>query len=377
VQIGIPRERADGERRVAVVPSVVDTYVGWGLDVVVEAGAGEAAGFPDSEFEASRAGISTFEGAVSSDIVLRVGPPTPEEIGAMHAGAIVAGFLDPFVSVPVVRALVAAGVTGIAVEAVPRVTIAQGMDALSSQANLAGYAAVLRCAGASPKLVPMMVTAAGTIRPCKALILGVGVAGLQAIATARRLGAVVFAYDVRPETKEQVESLGARFVEAPTTKADEGGYATQVDADTQARQHEVLAPFVADADMIVTTAQIPGRPAPLLITADMLSAMRPGSVIVDMAAATGGNVAGTRPDEVVQAGGVEIHGPTNLSSSVAFDASQMYARNLVAMLERMRGEEGEITVDLEDEIIGEAAVVADGRVIHPLTAALLEQAGPA
>jgi NAD(P) transhydrogenase subunit alpha len=377
VQIGIPRERADGERRVAAVPSVVDTYVGWGLDVVVEAGAGDSAGFPDTEFEASGARIGSLEAAAGSDIVLRVGPPSPDEIRAMRAGAVIVGFLDPFVSVQVVRALIDANVTGVAVEAVPRITIAQGMDALSSQANLAGYAAVLTCAHTSPKLVPMMVTAAGTIRPSKTLVLGVGVAGLQAIATARRLGAIVFAYDVRPETKEQVESLGARFVEAPTTEADEGGYATEVDADIQARQHEVLAPYVADADMIVTTAQIPGRPAPLLITAEMVADMRPGSVIVDMAAATGGNVAGTQPDAIVHAGGVEIHGPTNLASVVAFDASQMYARNLVAMLERMRGEEGTIGIDLEDEIIGEATVVSEGRALHPRTAALLGEASPA
>jgi NAD(P) transhydrogenase subunit alpha len=222
----------------------------------------------------------------------------------------------------------------------------------------------------------MMVTAAGTIRPSKALVLGVGVAGLQAIATARRLGAIVFAYDVRPETKEQVESLGAKFVEAPTTEADAGGYATEVDADTQAQQHEVLAPFVADSDLIVTTAQIPGRTAPLLITEEMVADMHPGSVIVDMAAATGGNVAGTQPDRVVTRGGVEIHGPTNLASVVAYDASQMYARNLVAMLERMRGEDGAIAIDLEDEIIGEAAVVADGTARHPRSAALLETADP-
>ncbi len=358
----------------AAAPSTVDTYVGWGLDVVVEADAGVLAGFPDAAFEASGASIGSREEATGSDIVLRVGPPTPDEIRAMRPAAIVAGFLDPFVSEPIVSALVDAGVTGVAVEAIPRITIAQGMDALSSQANLAGYAAVLTCAHASPKLVPMMVTAAGTIRPSKALILGVGVAGLQAIATARRLGAIVSAYDVRPETKEQVESLGARFIEAPTTEADAGGYATEVDADIQARQHEVLTPYVADADMIVTTAQIPGRPAPLLITHEMVAAMRPGSVIVDMAAATGGNVAGTEPDVVVRTAGVEIHGPTNLASIVAFDASQMYARNLVMLLERMRGEDGSIGIDLEDEIIGEATVVTAGEAIHPRTATLLEEA---
>jgi len=375
VQIGIPREEAAGERRVAAVPDSVGTYVDWGLDVVVGAGAGDLAGIPDADFVASGARIADQPEVVQSDIVLRVGPPTPGEISAMRRGAVIVGFLDPFVSAPVVQALVTAGVTGIAVEAVPRITIAQSMDALSSQANLAGYAAILTCAHASPKLVPMMVTAAGTIRPSKALILGVGVAGLQAIATARRLGAIVFAYDVRPETREQVESLGARFIEAPTTEADEGGYATEVAADVQAQQHEVLAPYVADADMIVTTAQIPGRPAPLLITGEMVGAMRAGSVIVDMAASTGGNVAGTEADQIVSTGGVDIYGPTNLASLVAFDASRMYARNLLAMLERMRGEDGAIGVDLDDEVIGEATVVTEGRAINSRSVDLLGAGG--
>jgi len=247
---------------------------------------------------------------------------------------------------------------------------------LSSQANVAGYAAVMLAAAESPKFPSMLVTAAGTIPPARSLVLGVGVAGLQAIATFRRLGAIVHAYDIRPETKEQVESLGAKFVEAPTQAMDEGGYAKEVDAETAAKQQEVLAEFVAKSDLVVTTAQIPGRPAPRLINADVVASMHPGSVIVDMAAATGGNVAGTQPDRVVTRGGVEIHGPTNLASVVAYDASQMYARNLVAMLERMRGEDGAIAIDLEDEIIGEATVVADGTARHPRTAALLETADP-
>jgi len=379
VQIGIPRERARGERRVAAVPGSVKTFSDWGWDVAIESGAGVAAGFPDGEFESRGATIVSNDAAVRSEVVLRVGVPSPEEISRLAPGTVLAGFLDPFIAADVVNAMLAAEVTGVAVEAIPRITIAQSMDALSSQANLAGYAAVLLAAQSSPKLVPMMVTAAGTIRPSKALILGVGVAGLQAIATARRLGAIVFAYDVRPETKEQVESLGGEFIEAPTTEADEGGYATEVDEDTQAKQHEVLTPYVADADMIVTTAQIPGRPAPLLITDEMVAAMRPGSVIVDMAAATGGNVAGSRPDEIMNVGGVAIHGPTNLASAVSHDASQMYARNLVALLDRMRRDDGALHLDFEDEIIGEATVVHAGTVRHPRTASLLrtdaDQAG--
>ena len=246
------------------------------------------------------------------------------------------------------------------------------MDALSSQANLAGYAAVLMGAQASPKLLPMMVTAAGTIPPSKALILGVGVAGLQAIATARRLGAVVHAYDIRVETKEQVESLGAKFIEAPTAEADEGGYAREVQDDVQQRQFEALSPHVADSDLIVTTAQIPGRPAPLLITQEMVATMHPGSVIVDMAAGTGGNVAGSKPDEVVDIGGVKILGPTNLASFVPTDASRMYARNLIAFIERVHDKEtGELAFDLDDEIIGGSTITFDGRVVQPRSRQLL------
>ena len=370
MRIGIPREQAAGEHRVAAVPDVVKTYVGWGWDVVVEPDAGTAAGYPDSLYTA--AGATIDAGAATADLVLRVGPPDPAELLAMGEGTIVAGFLDPFLSRDIMQAALDRKLTALAVEAIPRTTLAQAMDALSSQANIAGYAAVLLAATATPKLLPMMVTAAGTIPPSRALILGVGVAGLQAIATAKRLGAVVHAYDIRVETREQVESLGAKFIEAVTTAADEGGYAREVGADTQAQQHAALAPFVAEADMIVTTAQIPGRQAPLLVTEEMVRSMHPGSVIVDMAAATGGNVALSRPDEVVDVDGVAIHGPTNLAGMFPADASRMYARNLMSLLQRMRDKEsGELVVDLEDEIVGECAVVAGGEARHPRTIDLI------
>jgi NAD(P) transhydrogenase subunit alpha len=331
-----------------------------------------AAGFTDNAYRKAGAEIvDTHAEAGNVDLVLRVGPPAPDDLNLIPAGAIVVGFLDPFVDAAVVRRLVERELTGLAVEAIPRTTLAQAMDALSSQANIAGYAAVLLAAEAAPKLLPMMVTAAGTIPPSKALILGVGVAGLQAIATARRLGAVVHAYDIRTETKEQVESLGAKFVEAPTTEADEGGYAQEVTDDVQAKQFETLAPFVADADIVVTTAQIPGRRAPVLITADMVSAMHPGSVIVDMATPTGGNVEGSRPDEVIDVGGVAIHGPTNLAGRVPMDSSRMYARNLVALLERVRGDDGELELNLEDDIIGPTAVTHRGEVRHARSRSLL------
>jgi NAD(P) transhydrogenase subunit alpha len=347
--------------------------LGWGWTVHVQSDAGTEAGFPDDLFVAAGAEIvSDAASAHDADLVLRVGPPSLEEVGLTKEGAALIGFLDPFVDADLVRALAARNLTSVAVEAIPRTTLAQAMDALSSQANLAGYAAVLMGAQASPKLLPMMVTAAGTIAPSKALILGVGVAGLQAIATARRLGAVVHAYDIRVETREQVESLGAKFIEAPTAEADEGGYAREVQDDVQQRQFEALSPHVADSDLIVTTAQIPGKPAPLLITREMVATMHPGSVIVDMAAGTGGNVAGSQPDIVVDIEGVKIFGPTNLASFVPTDASRMYARNLIAFNERVRDDEtGELAFDLDDEIIGGSTITHAGRVVNPRSRQLL------
>ena len=372
VQIGIPRETRPGETRVAATPATILTFVGWEWTARVQSGAGTAAGFIDDAYrEAGAEIVDTTAEAVRADLVLRVGPPLPDDLDLIPEGAAIAGFFDPFADSALVRRLADRKLTGLAMEAIPRTTLAQAMDALSSQANIAGYAAVLLAAQSSPKLLPMMVTAAGTIPPSKALILGVGVAGLQAIATARRLGAVVYAYDIRPETKEQVESLGAKFVEAPTTEADEGGYAKEVTDDVQAKQFAVLAPFVADADIVVTTAQIPGRPAPLLINSEMVSAMHPGSVIVDMAAGSGGNVEGSRPDEVVVRGGVAIHGPTNLAGLVPTDSSRMYARNLVALLERVRGEDGGLALDFDDEIIGATVVTHQGEVRHPRCRSLL------
>jgi len=315
------------------------------------------------------AAISTNDEAAAADIVVVVAPPEVSTVDKMSEGATLLGFLDPYMNRERMGALAARRITAIAVEAVPRTTLAQSMDALSSQTNIAGYAAVLLAAQDAPKLMPMMVTAAGTIAPARALILGVGVAGLQAIATARRLGAVVHAYDIRHETAEQVESLGARFITAPTESADEGGYAKEVESDVQARQHAALAPYVADADIIVTTAQIPGHTAPLLVTAGMVESMRAGSVIVDMAAAGGGNVEPSRPDEVVTHKGVRIHGPTNLAASVAGDASRMYSRNLMALLERLKNEGRDGLAD--DAIFADAAVVIDGEVRHPLTRSLL------
>ena len=367
MRLGIPLERAPHEHRVAAVPASVKVFTGWGWDVQVETGAGSAAGFPNTAYEEAGASIVPDAAAAHNvDLVLRVERPTFDEIMLVPEGAVLAGFLDPFVALDVIQALADRNITALAVEAVPRTTLAQAMDALSSQANVAGYAAVMLAAAESPKFPSMLVTAAGTIPPARSLVLGVGVAGLQAIATFRRLGAIVHAYDIRPETKEQVESLGAKFVEAPTQEMDEGGYAKEVDAETAAQQQEVLAEFVAKADLVVTTAQIPGRPAPRLINADVVAAMHPGSVIVDMAASSGGNVEGSRPDEVIEVNGVKILGPIDLPSRVATDASRMYARNLQELVGRWRTDDG-LTVDLEDDVAGPATITSGGQIINPRT----------
>ncbi len=362
MQIGILSEKAPGEHRVAATPQTAATYIEWGWQVDVEAGAGTSAGFPDRLYSETGANIVDGPIARSADIVLCV--DAPEQLNELKPGSVLVGFLDPFVDTELILSLAERGVTALAVEAIPRTTLAQSMDALSSQANIGGYAAALLAATSSPKLLPMMVTAAGTIPPSRALILGVGVAGLQAIATARRLGAVVYAYDIRPETAEQVESLGAKFVAAPTEEMDEGGYAKEVGQDTQAAQHAALAPHVAESDLVITTAQIPGRPAPLLVTDEMIAQMTPGSVIVDMAAGSGGNVSASQPDTMVDVGGVHIYGPTNLPAQIPHDSSRMYARNLVALLERTRAEDG-FQIDLEDEIIGGTTITHSGEVVHP------------
>lgn len=368
MRLGILSESTPGEQRVAATPQTAATFIDWGWQVDLEAGAGTRAGFPDVQYSEVGANIVDGPTARNADVVLCINPP--DQIDELASGAALVGFLDPFVDIDLVTKLRDRGITALAVEAIPRTTLAQSMDALSSQANIGGYAAALLAAMNSPKLLPMMVTAAGTIPPSRALVLGVGVAGLQAIATARRLGAVVYAYDIRPETKEQVESLGAKFVAAPTEEMDEGGYAKEVGRDTQAAQHAALSPYVVDADIVITTAQIPGRPAPLLITDEMVEAMKPGSVIVDMAAGSGGNVAPSKPDEMVDVGGVHIYGPTNLPAQIPHDASRMYARNLVALLERTRDDDS-YRIDLDDEIIGGTTITHRGDVIHPRTRQVL------
>ena len=367
MRLAVPAESSPHETRVSLPPDGVAAFVKDGWDVAVQAGAGVRAGFGDDLYQKAGAALAPDVAATfqQAEVVCMIGPPSPEYVSRMSPGTLLFSLLDPFTTPNLVSQLASGGITAFALEAIPRTTLAQSMDVLSSQATAGGYAAVLLAASESPRFFPMFVTAAGTIPPSKLLVLGVGVAGLQAIATGRRLGAQVSAYDIRPETREQVESLGARFVAAPTEQGDDSGYAKEVSVDTQQQQHAALAPHVAAADVVITTAQIPGRPAPLLVTTAMVEAMKPGSIVVDMAAGTGGNVEPSRPDETVLVNGVRVLGPTNLAASVAADASRMFGRNLINLIKHMKSDDGTITVDLGDEITGGCCITKDGSVVHP------------
>jgi H+-translocating NAD(P) transhydrogenase subunit alpha len=369
--IAVTKERRASETRVAATPETVKKLIAGGYSVVVEAAAGGAASYPDADYQAAGASIaaSAAEAVGQADVLLKVRAPTDEEIAALKPGAIVVALLNPHQDRPVIEALAAKGAAAFAMEFVPRITRAQVMDALSSQANLAGYRAVIEAAQAYGKALPMMMTAAGTIAPAKVFVMGAGVAGLQAIATARRLGAVVTATDVRPAAKEQVESLGAKFiaVEDEEFKAAEtaAGYAKEMSPEYQAKQAALVSDHIKKQDIVVTTALIPGRPAPRLVTAEQVASMRPGSVLVDLAVEQGGNVAGCRPDEVVDTGGVKIVGFCNLPGRIAADASALYARNLFAFAGLLLDKQGALAPDLEDEILKGALVTKDGAVVHP------------
>jgi len=373
--VAVPKESAPGERRVALVPDTVRVLARAGFEIAVEAGAGTAAGYDDAAYEAAGARLEADAAqlAAKSDCMLRVQAPSEREIASLRRGSLLIGFLRPLDQPALATQLAAAGVTSFAVELVPRTTRAQAMDALSSQASLAGYRAVLLAAVELGKIFPMMTTAAGTIAAARVLVIGAGVAGLQAIATARRLGAQVEAYDTRPAVKEQVESLGARFIELALDTRDAegaGGYARAQSDEFLARQRELLGERVRAADAVITTALVPGARAPLLIDASVVSGMRRGSVIVDLAAANGGNCGLTRPDEVVAAGGVTVLGPTNLASQAAHDASRVYARNLAALLQHLV-KDGAVKLDLEDEITRGALLTHEGRVANEAVRAKL------
>jgi H+-translocating NAD(P) transhydrogenase subunit alpha len=353
MKVGVPRETAPGERRVALVPEIVSRLASGGFDVVVEQGAGEAASFPDAAFTEAGA---TIGDPWDTDLVAKVRKPSEEEVGRLHDGQLLVGFLQPLTDEEGIQRLASRGVTAFAMESIPRITRAQPMDALSSQATVSGYKAIVLAADRLPRFLPMLMTAAGTVAPAKVLVIGAGVAGLQAIATARRLGAVVSGFDVRPVVKEQVESLGATFLELGVVGEEtEGGYARELSAEEQQRQQEELEARIGDFDVVVTTALIPGRPAPKLIPRTAIESMQPGSVIVDLAAEAGGNAELTQPDEEVVHEGVTILGPTNLPSSMPYHASQLYARNVSALVQHL-APEGDLKLDFEDEITAGACV---------------------
>jgi NAD(P) transhydrogenase subunit alpha len=372
--IAVTQERRAGETRVAAVPETVKKLIAAGFTVTIEAGAGAAAAFPDSEYEAAGATIarSVKDALATADILLKVRAPVEEEVAALKSGAIVVALLNPHQERPALDALAARGATAFAMEFVPRITRAQVMDALSSQANLAGYRAVIEAAEAYGKAMPMMMTAAGTVAAAKVFVMGAGVAGLQAIATARRLGAVVTATDVRPAAKEQVESLGAKFVAVEDEEFKQAetaaGYAKEMSAEYQAKQAALVSEHIKKQDIVITTALIPGRAAPRLISAAQVASMKPGSVIVDIAVEQGGNVEGSKVGEVAQVGGVKIVGYPNLPGRVPSDASALYARNLVAFAGLLLNKEGQLAPDLEDEILKAALVAHGGAVVHPALA---------
>jgi NAD(P) transhydrogenase subunit alpha len=370
--IAVTRERRAGETRVAAVPETVKKLIATGFQVTVEAGAGIAAVYPDADYAAAGATIAkTLKDALGkADIVFKVRAPEADEIAALKKGAIVAATLNPYQDKAALAALAKAGATAFAMEFVPRITRAQVMDVLSSQANLAGYRAVIEGAEAYGKAMPMMMTAAGTIAAAKVFVMGVGVAGLQAIATARRLGAVVTATDVRPATKEQVESLGAKFLavedEEFKNAQTAGGYAKEMSKEYQAKQAELTSSHIAKQDMVITTALIPGRPAPRLVSAAQVASMKPGSVIVDLAIEQGGNVEGAKLGEVtLTKNGVKILGIPNLPGRIATDASALYARNLAAFASLFLDKDGAFAPDYEDEILKASLVTQGGAVVHP------------
>jgi NAD(P) transhydrogenase subunit alpha len=379
MRIGVPKETAEGERRVALVPEVARKLAGAdnGLEVVVERGAGAGALIPDAQYEEAGAQMVDDPAAVfEADVVVKVAPPSSEEIGRLRSDGVLIGFLQPLTAGESIRAIAQTGATSFAMEAIPRISRAQSMDALSSQANIGGYKSVLIAATEIGRFFPMLMTAAGTIRPATVLVLGAGVAGLQAIATARRLGAVVQGFDVRAAVKEQVESLGAHFLEFDLGGDLEGagGYAKELTPEQQARQQELMAEAIGKVDVVITTAAVPGRRAPILVTEEAVQKMKPGSVIIDLAAETGGNCELTEPGQTVVRHDVKILGPLNVPSTMAEHASQLYARNIQSLLELMIGEGGRLSLDFDDEVIAGACITRDGEIVHEAARAAAEAA---
>ena len=366
MNVGVPKESAEGERRVALIPDAVRALTGKELEVAVESGAAEGARHPDSEYADAGASVGSAEDAWSADVVVKVAPPSRDEIGRLRRGQVLIGHLAPLTSGETNRALADAGVTSFAMEAIPRITRAQAMDALSSQANVAGYAATLLAAREAGRFFPMMTTAAGTVAPARVLVLGAGVAGLQAIATAKRLGAVVTGFDIRRAAWEQIASLGGRPLELdfiPDAEA-EGGYARPLTEEENEKVREALAQNSTRQDVIITTALIPGRPAPLLITAEAVRGMSPGSVIVDLAGEAGGNCELSEAGKTVVQDGVKVIAPMNLPSEMATHASQLYSKNVENLLGLLVDDDGSLRLDFEDEIVTGACITHEGEIVN-------------
>lgn len=361
--LGVARERADGEKRVALVPALVKKLAALELDMRLEKGAGSDAGIPDDAYENVSLADGLDDSVGEADIVFCVQPPGKELVASLKQGAVLVGFLQPHANADLLKSLAERGVTAFAVERVPRISRAQAMDALSSQAACAGYRCALIAADSLHRFLPMLTTAAGTVRPAKVLVIGAGVAGLQAIATAKRLGAMVEGFDVRSATREQVESLGARFVDTGIQAEGEGGYARELTEDEKRKQNEVLADHIAQADAVITTAAIPGRPAPKIIDRETVERMKPGSVIVDLAAETGGNCELTEAGKTIRHGNASIIGPVNVPSQLAEHASEMYSRNLLNFISPWFGEDG-FKIDFDDEVYASSVVTRDGKVVE-------------
>ncbi|HTA06700.1 MAG TPA: Re/Si-specific NAD(P)(+) transhydrogenase subunit alpha [Solirubrobacteraceae bacterium] len=375
MRIGVPKETAGGEHRVALVPEVVSKLKAKGLDVVVQSGAGTDALVPDAAF--AEAGAELTQNAADvwgADVVVTIAPPDPEQIRSLGQGSILIGFLAPLSSPQTTKALADAGATAFAMESIPRISRAQSMDALSSQANVGGYKAALLGAEEMGRFYPMLMTAAGTIPPAKVLVLGVGVAGLQALATAKRLGARTTGYDVRPEVAEQVQSLGAMWLDLGLEASGEGGYARELTDEERAQQQQALTDAIKGFDVVITTALVPGRPAPKLVTAEAVEGMKPGSVIIDMAGETGGNCELTEPGQTVVEHDVKIVSPLNLPASMPEHSSQLFARNVLSLLELLIGEENTLNLDFDDEIIAGACIVRDGEIVNEAAKATVEKA---
>ena len=363
IKIGVPKEVREGEQRVALVPDIVNRLAKQDIQVSLETGAGALAGYTDDYYENAEIAASSADILGKSDICLTVNPATNEQIEQLKEGSILIGYLNPHSDLERFNKLKAKKISAFSMELIPRISRAQAMDALSSQASIAGYKAVLLASNLLGKFFPMLTTAAGTIRPSKVLVIGAGVAGLQAIATARRLGAIVEGYDVRAAVKEQVESLGAKFVDIEIKAEGDGGYARELTDEERQQQQAILAKHVAAADVVVSTAAIPGRPSPLIINTQMVEGMRGGSVIVDLAAEGGGNCALTKIDETVLHNGVKIYGPANVPSMLGNHASELYAKNLLNFLELLI-QDGAINIDLEDEILSASLITHDGEIHH-------------